>query len=95
MLHAPGKQASKDGSLGALIYAVENGTIVHPKGTAWHNHPVVQITWFNALCYTQWLSKQSGHKWRLPMELEWEKSARGVIVDISPGEIGLIGAFVT
>ena len=42
------------------------------------NHPRVGVTWYEALAFTRWLSKQ----WlnapaRLPSEAEWEKAARG------------------
>ena len=78
MRFSPREQASKDGSLGTPVYVFEDGKIVHPKGSSLDNHPVVQITWCDALCYTEWFSEQTGQKWRLPMELEWEKAARGV-----------------
>ena len=49
---------------------------VVPKGR--ENHPVVMVSFQDAMAYAGWLSKQTGHTWRLPRELEWEKAARGV-----------------
>ncbi len=40
--------------------------------------PVTLITWHAARAYAQWYSDQTGQKWRLPTEHEWEKAARGV-----------------
>ena len=39
--------------------------------------PVVGVSWFEAVAYCRWLSKQTGHEFRLPSEAEWEKAARG------------------
>lgn len=40
-------------------------------------HPVVLVSVSDAEAYAQWLSKTTGHIWRLPTEAEWEKAARG------------------
>ncbi|MGH6891724.1 MAG: SUMF1/EgtB/PvdO family nonheme iron enzyme, partial [Dongiaceae bacterium] len=38
-------------------------------------HPVFFVTWDDAFYYTKWLTEQTGHKYRLPSESEWEYGA--------------------
>ncbi len=41
------------------------------------NHPMMGVTWYEALAYCQWLSEQTGKIYTLPSEAQWEKAARG------------------
>ena len=40
------------------------------------NHPVVGVSWYEAVAYGHWLSEQLGFPVALPSEAEWERAAR-------------------
>ena len=61
----------------------------HPRGPDTNidqkaQHPVVQVSWHDAIAFCDWLSKVSGRKVTLPSEPEWEKAARGADGRIYP-----------
>jgi formylglycine-generating enzyme required for sulfatase activity len=39
------------------------------------SHPVVNVSWQDAVAYCAWLSERTGQQYRLPTEAEWEKAA--------------------
>jgi len=50
---------------------LSDGMFAHP------DKPVVGTSWHEALAYCGWLSKDTGHNFRLPTEAERERAARG------------------
>jgi formylglycine-generating enzyme required for sulfatase activity/uncharacterized caspase-like protein len=41
------------------------------------DHPVVYVSWRDAVAFCDWLRRETGRPFRLPGEAEWEKAARG------------------
>jgi formylglycine-generating enzyme required for sulfatase activity len=49
------------------------------RATGWkqtRQHPVVNVSWNDAVAFCRWLSKKEGKTYRLPTEAEWEYACR-------------------
>jgi formylglycine-generating enzyme required for sulfatase activity len=47
------------------------------RGLGRGKQPVINVSWYDANAYCDWLSKETGLKFKLPTEAQWEMAARG------------------
>lgn len=68
------------------------------EGTNWRNpgftqegdHPVVAVSWNDAVEFARWLSRETGQEFRLPSEAEWEYAARAGSDAAGPSDLGRV-----
>jgi len=77
-------EAERDG-LGGWGYEPQTGKCVGRRPQfSWRetgfpqtdDHPVVNVSWNDAVAFCNWLGKQEGKRYRLPSEAEWEHVCR-------------------
>ena len=78
--------AATDRTSDSPCYAFEEGPVYSPREEAtWRSpgypqagdHPVTCVSWEDARAYARWLGAETGARYRLPSEAEWEHAARG------------------
>ncbi len=75
--------AEKDGK-GGYGWNESKGSFEKDPKYSWRNagftqgddHPVVNVSWNDAVAFCAWLSKKEGESYRLPTEAEWEYACR-------------------
>ncbi len=79
------KNYQTDAETGDGSYIFVDGNWKKTAGINWRHdaegknaldyHPVIHVSWNDAVAYCEWISKKTGQKYRLPTEAEWEYAA--------------------
>ncbi len=54
-------------------------------------HPAIFISWYDAMAFCHWLSRETGQEIRLPSEAEWEHACRAGTTGLYAGELSEMG----
>ena len=79
------KTAAETNGMGACDYDPVTGGVPWRKNLRWskagfiqnQDHPVVNVSWNDALAFCNWLKKKTRRPIQLPTEAQWEYSCRG------------------
>ena len=57
---------------------IDAGVCAKPDSEGWGkgNRPVIRVSWDDIQTYIRWLNQQTGQRFRLPSEAQWEYAAR-------------------
>ncbi len=81
--------AEREGGIWGGMSEHAGATWLHPQSkdssiSGKDSHPVVQVSWEDAVCFCAWVSLTTGKRVALPTEAQWEKAARGLDGQLYP-----------
>ncbi|NLB13378.1 MAG: formylglycine-generating enzyme family protein [Gammaproteobacteria bacterium] len=85
-VEATGYRSSAERARSSVIYDERTGAMVERRGVDWRHdyvgnraaadEPVLHVSWEDASAYVQWLSDQTGARYHLPSEAQFEYALR-------------------